>query len=120
MLVTILLFARLRELAGESEMRHDLPPDATVRTAWEATVRRFPSLADHERSLSAAVNADYAHFTTRLQEGDEVAFLPPVSGGQDRRQKTRRQKAGGASGSSRPRRTTLDWRRALDWRLTLD
>jgi molybdopterin converting factor subunit 1 len=87
MLVTILLFARLRELAGGSEMRHELPPDATVRTAWEATVRRFPSLADHERSLSAAVNAEYAPFTTRLQEGDEVAFLPPVSGGQDGRQK---------------------------------
>ena len=82
MLVTVLLFARLRELAGESEMRHDLPAGSTVRTAWEATVRQFPQLADYERSLSAAVNADYARFTTPLHEGDEVAFLPPVSGGE--------------------------------------
>jgi molybdopterin converting factor subunit 1 len=81
MLVTIQLFARLRELAGQSELRRDLPDESTVRTAWEATVREFPSLADYERSLSAAVNADYARFTTPLQDGDEVAFLPPVSGG---------------------------------------
>jgi molybdopterin converting factor subunit 1 len=81
MLVTIQLFARLRELAGHSELRRDLPDESTVRTAWDATVREFPSLAEYERSLSAAVNADYARFTTPLQEGDEVAFLPPVSGG---------------------------------------
>jgi molybdopterin converting factor subunit 1 len=81
MLVTIQLFARLRELAGHSELRRDLPDESTVRTAWEVTVREFPSLAEYERSLSAAVNADYARFTTRLQDGDEVAFLPPVSGG---------------------------------------
>jgi molybdopterin converting factor subunit 1 len=81
MLVRILLFARLRELAGMSGMQHELPPESTVRTAWEATVRRFPPLAEHERSLSAAVNSDYAPFDTRLQDGDEVAFLPPVSGG---------------------------------------
>jgi molybdopterin converting factor subunit 1 len=81
MQVTICLFARLRELAGYSELHRDLPDESTVRTAWDTTVREFPSLADYERSLSAAVNADYARFTTKLQDGDEVAFLPPVSGG---------------------------------------
>jgi molybdopterin converting factor subunit 1 len=83
MFVTIRLFARLRELAGHSELQRDLPDESTVRTAWEATVREFPSVADYERSLSAAVNADYARFTTPLHDGDEVAFLPPVSGGDD-------------------------------------
>jgi molybdopterin converting factor subunit 1 len=81
MLVTIRLFARLRELAGHSELQRQLPDESTVRTAWDATVKEFPSLRDYERSLSAAVNADYARFTTELHEGDEVAFLPPVSGG---------------------------------------
>jgi molybdopterin converting factor subunit 1 len=81
MLVTIRLFARLRELAGQSELQRHLPDESTVRTAWELTVREFPPLKDYERSLSAAVNADYARFTTQLHEGDEVAFLPPVSGG---------------------------------------
>ena len=81
MLVTIRLFARLRELAGRSELRRELPDESTVRTAWESTIEEFPDLAAYERSLSAAVNADYARFTTKLTDGDEVAFLPPVSGG---------------------------------------
>ena len=81
MRVTIRLFARLREIAGQSELPQELPDEATVRTAWEATVRQFPALGEYERSLSAAVNADYARFSTPLQDGDDVAFLPPVSGG---------------------------------------
>ena len=44
-------------------------------------MREFPALADYERVVSCAVNADYARLTTPLQDGDEVAFLPPVSGG---------------------------------------
>ena len=79
--VTIRLFARLRELAGHAELRRDLPDDATVGQAWDVLAREFPQVAAYERSLSAAVNADYARFSTTLQEGDEVAFLPPVSGG---------------------------------------
>ena len=81
MLVTIRLFARLRELAGQSELRRDLPDGATARTAWDSLVAEFPGLAEYERSVSCAVNEDYARFTTRLHEGDDVAFLPPVSGG---------------------------------------
>jgi molybdopterin converting factor subunit 1 len=81
MLVTIRLFARLRELTGQAELQRELPDASTVRTAWDLAVREFPPLRDYERSLSAAVNADYARFTTQLQDGDEVAFLPPVSGG---------------------------------------
>jgi molybdopterin converting factor subunit 1 len=92
MRVTIRLFARLREIAGESELPQDLPDEATVRTAWEATVRAFPSLAEYERSLSAAVNDDYARFTTPLTDGDDVAFLPPVSGGEKQNSEFRRQK----------------------------
>jgi len=82
MLVTVRLFARLREIAGRDEWPQQLPAEATVRTAWDATIREFPALAAYERSLSAAVNADYARFTTPLHDGDEVAFLPPVSGGE--------------------------------------
>ena len=81
MLVTIRLFARLRELAGQSELPRELPDGATVGQAWGALAREFPQVAPYERSLSAAVNADYARFSTTLHDGDEVAFLPPVSGG---------------------------------------
>jgi molybdopterin synthase sulfur carrier subunit len=81
MLVTIRLFARLRELAGRAELSQVLPDEATVRNAWDAMVTECPSLAAYGTSLSAAVNADYARFTAKLKDGDEVAFLPPVSGG---------------------------------------
>jgi molybdopterin converting factor subunit 1 len=81
MLVTIRLFARLRELAGDAELTRDLPQPATARTAWDALAIEFPALAAYGASISCAVNGDYARLATPLTEGDEVAFLPPVSGG---------------------------------------
>ncbi|PYR19573.1 MAG: hypothetical protein DMF94_15430 [Acidobacteria bacterium] len=41
----------------------------------------FPELARYERSISSALNADYARMDQRVSDGDEIAFLPPVSGG---------------------------------------
>ncbi len=79
--VTIRLFARLRELAGASELTRDLPDGAVAMDAWQALVADFPALAEHTRSISCAVNEDYARLTAALGDGDEVAFLPPVSGG---------------------------------------
>jgi molybdopterin converting factor subunit 1 len=79
--VTIRLFARLREMAGAAEVRRDVPDGATVRTVWESLVGEFRGLDDYTRVVSCAVNEDYARMTTTLRDGDEVAFLPPVSGG---------------------------------------
>jgi len=81
MFVTVRLFARLKDLAGASEMRQELPEGALARTAWEALVRDHQALAEYEAVISCAVNAEYARLTTPLAHGDEVAFLPPVSGG---------------------------------------
>jgi molybdopterin synthase sulfur carrier subunit len=81
MRITIRLFGRLREMAGASELERDVPDAATVATAWQALSAEFPPMAPHARSVSAAVNADFAKMSARLAEGDEVAFLPPVSGG---------------------------------------
>lgn len=79
--VTIRLFARLREIAGDAELHRELPEDATASTAWESLTTQFPGLSPYERLISCAVNEEYAKLSTPLQEGDEVAFLPPVSGG---------------------------------------
>lgn len=81
MQVTVRLFARLRELAGAGELRRDVPAGATVATLWEALAADFPGMRPHAGSVSAAVNQEFARRTTELGEGDEVAFLPPVSGG---------------------------------------
>jgi molybdopterin converting factor subunit 1 len=81
MFVTVLLFARLRELVGASELTRELPEGAVARTAWESLVRDHAALAEYEAVISCAVNEQYARLTTPLAQGDEVAFLPPVSGG---------------------------------------
>ena len=81
MRVTVRLFARLRELAGSGELMREVPSGATVGTIWAGLVNECPELAPYERSISCAVNADYSRFTAAVSEGDEVAFLPPVSGG---------------------------------------
>jgi molybdopterin converting factor subunit 1 len=79
--VTVRLFARLRDIAGASELTRDIAAGATIRTVWRQLIGEFPELGPYERSISSAVNADYARMDQVLREGDEVAFLPPVSGG---------------------------------------
>ena len=51
-----------------------------VDAVWQALAQEFPAMAPSRASLAAAVNAEYATFATPVADGDEVAFLPPVSG----------------------------------------
>jgi molybdopterin converting factor subunit 1 len=81
MRVTVRLFARLRDLAGAGELVRDVAAPATVKTVWQTLVAEMPALREYERTMSVAVNADYAKMSAAVAEGDEVAFLPPVSGG---------------------------------------
>jgi molybdopterin synthase catalytic subunit len=79
--VRIRLFALQRELAGAREVQVDLPEPASVETAWDALVARFPLLAPGRPSVRFARNGAYADATEPLVDGDEVAMIPPVSGG---------------------------------------
>jgi len=79
--VTVRLFARLRDIAGAPELAREIGPDATIGSVWRDLARDFPELAPYARSISTAVNADYARMDRAVRDGDEVAFLPPVSGG---------------------------------------
>ena len=81
MRVTVRLFARLRDIAGTAELTRDVPAGATAGDVWRSLTDEFPDMARYESSVSAAVNADYAKMAAALAEDDEVAFLPPVSGG---------------------------------------
>ena len=81
MRVTVRLFARLRDIAGTAEMLRDTAPGATIGAVWHELAGEFPALAAYERSISTALNADYARMDHVLRPDDEVAFLPPVSGG---------------------------------------
>ena len=81
MRVTVRLFARLRELAGTAEWTCDVPAGATVADVWRVLAAHHPALAPFERSVSCAHNEEFAKRSATVADGDEVAFLPPVSGG---------------------------------------
>ena len=81
MTITVRLFAILRERAGMSEFALELPAFATVATARDALTRQCPALSDLIARVAFAVNREYSPLDAKLQDGDEVAVIPPVSGG---------------------------------------
>jgi molybdopterin converting factor small subunit len=68
-------------MAGSGELIREVADPATAETVWRSLVTEFPGFRDYERTMSVAVNADYARLRAEIHDGDEVAFLPPVSGG---------------------------------------
>jgi molybdopterin synthase catalytic subunit len=81
MTVTVKLFAILRERAGAAELSIELPEGATVAAAREALGACVPAIRDHLARVAWAVNRAYVPVGTPLQDGDELAVIPPVSGG---------------------------------------
>lgn len=81
MRVTVQLFARLRELAGRREWTCEVPSGSTAADVWRALAAAYPAVAELAPAVSCAVNADFAAMATEVHDGDDVAFLPPVSGG---------------------------------------
>jgi molybdopterin synthase catalytic subunit len=79
--VRVRLFAMQREQAGSRAVELELAPPATIEDAWSALVARHPVLAPGRTALRFARNGEYADPTTGLDDGDEVACIPPVSGG---------------------------------------
>lgn len=80
MRVRLRCFALLRELSIDRD-EVDLPDGASAADAWTALAGRFPALAPHRPYVRVARNGAYASWDADLHDGDEVAFLPPVSGG---------------------------------------
>lgn len=77
------LFARFRELAGTGQDELELGEGATARDAWNELHRRHPALPADPSGLRPARNQDFCAWDERLEEGDELAFIPPVSGGSE-------------------------------------
>ncbi len=75
------LFATLRERARASELHREFPDGTTVAAIWHALVREFPALGGHRDSVGFAVNQEYVTGDYCPRDNDEVAFIPPVSGG---------------------------------------
>ncbi len=81
MKVRVKFFAMLRERAGTADALQDLPEGSTVNDLWDALRREHAGLAGLDLRLLYAVNSEYVVLDHRLADGDEVAFIPPVSGG---------------------------------------
>ena len=79
--VRVRLFARLRELAGFELESVEVPPESTVADVYEAVRRSHPDFQVEQESVRAALNQEFADWDEVVSDGDEVAFIPPVSGG---------------------------------------
>jgi molybdopterin converting factor small subunit len=79
--VHLKMFAILRQRSGVSQTDLELPEGATVATAMAEVGRRFSPIVPLLSRTLGAVNRDYADAGTRLKDGDELALIPPVSGG---------------------------------------
>jgi len=81
MRVQVLFFGQLKDLAGKSGEVLDLPEGSSVRDLIEVCATQVPAMRTSLPSLAVAVNQHYAGAETKLKANDEVALLPPVSGG---------------------------------------
>lgn len=79
--VRVRLFARYRELAGASELDLDVPAKSTALDVFDRIAERFPDMRSMRDSTLMAIDADYVRPHTELRDGEELALMPPVSGG---------------------------------------
>jgi molybdopterin converting factor subunit 1 len=79
--VKVLFFGRLKEITGQAEDAIELAEASTIEQLFSQYVTRLPELARYRSSLVASRNQEFAAWDTVLHSCDEVAFLPPVSGG---------------------------------------
>jgi len=81
MTLTLLFFASYTDIAGASELTADLADGSTVGDVAVWLVERYPRFAEILPKGRIAVNQEFAPSTLALADGDEVAFMPPMSGG---------------------------------------
>ena len=81
--VRVLFFGQLKEIVGLEQDDAELSVGSRVEDLFDVYGRRFPKLQQFRPSIAASVNQEYVQWRAPLSAGDEVAFLPPVSGGQE-------------------------------------
>jgi len=81
MRIRVRLFAAYREAVGRGEMNLEVEGAVSALDLWRRLGEEHPPLLEFGPSLLVAVNGEYASLDRSLKEGDEVAFIPPVSGG---------------------------------------
>ncbi|MGB9738275.1 MAG: molybdopterin converting factor subunit 1 [Chloroflexus aggregans] len=79
--VIVRFFASHRDIVGRATAQYTVAKGTTVGQLWEQLVADYPRLAGYTGRLLFAVNQQFGQPATVLADGDEVAFIPPVSGG---------------------------------------
>jgi molybdopterin converting factor subunit 1 len=80
--VKVLFFGAAADIAAAREVEMDFEPETIAKTAFENIIKNYPGLGNgFKNSLLIAVNQEYANGDEILRDGDEIAFIPPVSGG---------------------------------------
>lgn len=79
--VRVRLFARLREQAGLEAERIEVAQGSTLANVYESLRRQHPALEPDRKAVRGAINQEFSDWETVVSQGDEVAFIPPVSGG---------------------------------------
>ena len=81
MRLNVLFFGRLKDTIGHAQESVEIPSDSRIEDLFAHCAARYPALAEHRPAIAVSRNREFAAWATPLQSGDEVAFLPPVSGG---------------------------------------
>lgn len=81
MQITVKLFALMREKAGTDTVLLEIPADSTVTHVVTQLVRQYPALEPYVGHARCSLQMDFVDLTTLVTEGDELALIPPVSGG---------------------------------------
>lgn len=81
MRVTVLFFGQLKDFVGRSKDELELAPGSSVGTVFDHYASEYPKLREMAASIAIARNHEFAARNVELAEGDEIALMPPVSGG---------------------------------------
>jgi sulfur-carrier protein len=81
MRLTVLFFGRLKDTIGHGEESLEIAVGSRIEDVFRVLAARYPEWAAHRKAMAVSRNQEFAAWATPLEGGDEVAFLPPVSGG---------------------------------------
>ncbi|OGL43496.1 MAG: molybdopterin converting factor subunit 1 [Candidatus Schekmanbacteria bacterium RBG_16_38_10] len=83
MKIKVKFFALISEKIGAREINIEIKDGMTLEILWEELKNSYPVLKNINSSLLFSINHEYASLDSLLKEGDEIALIPPVSGGQE-------------------------------------